>query len=131
VRVKLSSVLVYDISGKGFTRFRGTPGLENVALAQGETVLSRFFVFDQEPSMDRLVPPNPQTPLPAGPVVKTVPEVVDRVFRYTLGRAPSSTERQIAEATLTASPDTGKLSADGLADLLWAILMRPEFQLIY
>lgn len=131
VRVKLSSVLVYDISGKGFTRFRATPGLENVALAQGETVLSRFFVFDQEPSMDRLVPPHPETPLPAGPVLNTVPETVDRVFRYALGRSPSSTERQIAEATLTASAERGKPSADGLADLLWAILMRPEFQLIY
>ncbi|MCU1257415.1 MAG: hypothetical protein JWO80_300, partial [Bryobacterales bacterium] len=131
VRVKLSSILVYDISGKGFTRFRATPGLENVALVQGETVLSRFFVFDQEPSMDRLVPPNPETPLPAGPVLKTVPEAVDSVFRYALGRAPSSTERQIAETTLTASLERGKPSADGLADLLWAILMRPEFQLIY
>ena len=28
------------------------------------------------------------------------------------------------------SPAPGKLSADGLADLLWCIAMLPEFQLI-
>jgi hypothetical protein len=26
---------------------------------------------------------------------------------------------------------TGKPSADAVADLLWAVLMKPEFQLIY
>src|SRR5204862_7913475 len=100
VRVKLSSVLVYDISGKGFTRFRGMPGFEAVPLIQGESVQGRFFVFDQQPSMDRLVPPNPETPLPPGPVLKSAPEAVDRVYWYALGRAPTSGERRKAEAAL-------------------------------
>ena len=66
VRVKLSSVLVYDIAGKGFTRFQGATGFEAVPLIQGETVQARFFVFDRQPDMDRLVPPNPGNAAAAG-----------------------------------------------------------------
>jgi len=125
-------LLIYDISGRGFTRFRGGVGLENVAaLTQGETLLGRFLIFDTEPDMDRLVPPTPGTPLPPAPRLTTVPEVVDRVFWYALGRAPSAEERSIAESTLRDPARPGRASPDGLADLLWAVLMKPEFQLIY
>ena len=85
--MKLSSVLVYDISGKGFTRLGGASGFKAFPLIQGESVQGRFFVFDQQPSMDRLAPPNPETPLPPGPVLKTASEVVERVYWYALDRA--------------------------------------------
>ena len=93
-------------------------------------MLARFFVFDSQPSMDRLVPPNPETPLPAGPVLKTVSETVDRVYWYALGRAPTPVERRVAEAALRDPRRPSKPSADGLADLLWSVMMTPEFQLI-
>jgi hypothetical protein len=132
VRTKAPSRLVYDIRGRGFTRFRGIVGLENVAaLAQGETLLGRFLIFGTEPDMDRLVPPAPGTPLPPGPALTTVPRVVDRVFWYALMRPPSAEERAIAESALRDPVRPGRVSADGLADLLWAVLMKPEFQLIY
>jgi hypothetical protein len=130
LRVKLNSVLVYDIAGKGFTRFKSAPGHEPGNLSQGENVQARFFVFDRQPSMDRLVPPNPETPLPAGPALKSSAEAVERVYWYALGRAPSSGERRIAESALRDPQRAGKPSADGLADLLWSVLMTPEFQLI-
>jgi hypothetical protein len=128
--VKFPSVLIYDIGGRGFTHFRGAPGLEDVSLVQGESVRARFFVFDQQPSMDRLVPPNPATPLPEPRALKTIPAVVDRVYWYALSRAPSGAERRIAEAALSDPANRGRPSADGLADLLWAVLMTPEFQII-
>jgi hypothetical protein len=132
VRVKAPSRLIYDISGRGFTRFRGAVGLENVAaLTQGETLLGRFLIFDTDPDLDRLVTPTPGTPLPPGPRLRTAPQVVDRVFRYALGRAPSVEERAIAESTLRDPARPGRVSPEGLADLLWAVLMKPEFQLIY
>lgn len=131
VRVKLASLLVYDIAGKGFTRFHAAPTFEPMPLAQGESVKARFFVFDREPDMDRLVPPLPGTPIEPVPPVKTVKEAADRVFAYALGRAPSPAELRIAEATIADPTHPGKISADGLADLLWAVLMKPEFQLIY
>ena len=130
LRVKLNSVLVYDIAGKGFTRFQAAPGHEPVPLIQGESVQARFFVFDRQPAMDRLVPPNPETPLPLAPAVKTVSEAVNRVYWYALGRAPLPAERRIAEAALRDPQLPAKPSADGLADLLWSVMMTPEFQLI-
>ena len=41
LRVKFPSVLVYDISGKGFTRLEGAPTMENVQLTTGENVAAR------------------------------------------------------------------------------------------
>lgn len=130
LRVKLASVLVYNIGGKGFTRLHGAPAMENVQMNQGEGATARFFVFDQQPSMDRLVPPNPKTPLPPGPVPKTIPQVVDRVYWYALGRAPSATERKIAKAALCDPARPGRPSTDGLADLLWSLMTTPEFEFI-
>ncbi len=132
VRAKTPSRLVFDIAGKGFTRFRGLVGLEHAAaLAQGETVQGRFLIFDTEPDMDRLVPPAPATPLPPAPRLSAIPQIVDRVFWYALGRAPSNGERVLAERALEDPARPRRAAADGLADLLWAVMMKPEFQLIY
>ena len=130
LRVKFPSVLVYNIAGKGFTRFEAIPTTESVVLIQGESVTARFFVFDQPPSMDRLVPPSPETPVPPGPVLKTIPETVERVYWSLLGRQPSPAETQIATAALRDPAHPGHPSATGLADLLWALMMSPEFQFI-
>jgi hypothetical protein len=80
--------------------------------------------------MDRLVPPNPETPLPPGPALKTVAETVERVYWYALGRAPTLVERRVAEAALRDPAHPQRPSADGLADLLWSVMMTPEFQLV-
>ena len=133
VRVRNPSVLVYDISGRGFTRFRGVMGLENKPSEIGSTLNPqvRFFVFDTEPVMDRLVPPLPGVPLPEPPVLNTKTEAVDRVFWHLLGRAPSAAEREVADKGLTDLSGGDRPSIAGLADLLWALTMKPEFQLIY
>jgi Protein of unknown function (DUF1549)/Protein of unknown function (DUF1553)/Planctomycete cytochrome C len=133
VRVRNPSVLVYDIGGRGFTRFRGVMGLENKTSDIGSTLNPqiRFFVFDTEPNMDRLVPPLPGAPMPPPAVLHTKAEVIDRVFWQLLGRAPSAAERQIADAAVTDSSLGDRPSARGLADLIWALTMKPEFQLIY
>ncbi len=128
VRVRNSSVLTYDVAGKGFARFRGVIGIENPKSEIGSTLNPqlRFFVFDAPPNVERLVPPAPELPLPPPPSIAGTPQLVGRLFRHALGRAPTSAERRIAEEALGAKP-----SAKGLADLLWAITMKPEFQLIY
>ncbi len=133
IRVKNPSVVVYDLAGKGFTRFRGYIGLENKQSDIGSTLNPqvRFFVFDVPPNMERLVPPAPAPPLPPGPALSTVSETVERVFRHALGRAPSAAERTAAEAALRDPAGGDRPSPQGLADLLWAVTMKPEFQLIY
>ncbi|MES1257454.1 MAG: DUF1549 domain-containing protein, partial [Acidobacteriota bacterium] len=129
VRVKTPSVLIYDIAGRGFTRLRGTLALENKEITSEINPQVRFFVFDREPNMERLTPVAPETPIPAARTSGSAPEMVDRIFFQTLGRAPSAAERRTAEAAL--QPGGGKISAEALADLLWAVMMKPEFQLIY
>lgn len=57
---------------------------------------------------------------------KASPEdIVEDVYRRALCRRPS-TEESTAARALLGSP----LTAEGLADLLWAVVMLPEFQLI-
>jgi hypothetical protein len=130
LRVKFPSELEYDISGRGFTGFEGLPFFENKPLITGEGVSGRFFVFDRKPSLDRLAPPTPETPVPALPVLKTSAEAVDRVYFYLLGRAPLPAERAVGIAALTDTSQPGRPSAAGLADLLWSVIMSPEFQFI-
>jgi hypothetical protein len=128
VRVKTPSVVAYDIAGRGFTKLRGRMGLENKDITSEINPQVRFFVFDKEPNPERLTPVSAEAPLQKLPVLKTAPAIVDRLFRSALGRAPTAEERRSAEAGLTVA---GKVRADALADLLWAILMKPEFQLVY
>jgi Protein of unknown function (DUF1549)/Protein of unknown function (DUF1553) len=133
VRVKNPSVLVYDIAGKGFTKFRAVAGIENAPAVIGSTLNPqiRFYVFDTEPDMEHLIPPAPGMPLPPAPVLTTTAAAIDRVFWSALGRAPSDAERRAAEEALRDPSRGTRPSAQGLADLLWAVTMKPEFQLIY
>lgn len=52
-------------------------------------------------------------------------ELVDMLFRNALSREPKSNERETALAILTDQP-----TADTVADLLWVLVMLPEFQLV-
>ncbi len=53
--------------------------------------------------------------------------VIDGVYRVALGRGPTETERRVARG-LVGAPAA---KPAGVADLLWAVAMLPEFQLIY
>jgi hypothetical protein len=48
------------------------------------------------------------------------------LYTHLLARTPTSAERRIATQMLGAKP-----SAAGVEDLLWALLMSPEFQYIH
>lgn len=128
VHVKTPSVVVFDIAGKGITRLSGEVALENKEITSEINPQVRFFVFTEEPNMEQLTPVTPGNPVKDAPVVRSSAEVVERVFRFALGRSPSTAERSIAMEAVGAG---GKPTADGVADLLWAVLMKPEFQLIY
>jgi hypothetical protein len=114
-----------DISGRGFTI--PAVSLQNARSDIGSTLnpAVRFFVFDAQPNMERLLPPAGGTPLPQGPQLGTAGEVVDRVFWCALGRAPSPAERRDAEDAVRGSARPGGVSPGGIADLLWAVLMKP------
>ena len=133
VRVRNPSVVVYDVSGRGFTRLRGSIGLENPANEIGATLNPqlRFYVFDSAPNMERLIPPLPGAPLSQPQAVTSIAQTVDTLFWHALGRAPLPSERRLAQDALRDPSRGGRPSPEGLADLLWAILMKPEFQFVY
>lgn len=131
VHVKTPSRVVYDISGQGFTKLRGSVAIENKEFTNDVNPDIRFFVFDTEPNMERLTPVLPQLPVESVKLSKEPNKVVDDVFWYALGRSPLPAERKTAEQVLRDAPNKKRTSADGLADLLWAVMMKPEFQLIY
>ena len=54
-----------------------------------------------------------------------------KTYSLRVSRAPSANERRAAENAVEDPARPGRPSAEGLADLLWAVLMKPEFQLIY
>ena len=52
--------------------------------------------------------------------------LVEQIYRKALGRAPTKAEEQLATGLL-GEP----VNKEGVTDLLWAVAMLPEFQLIY
>ena len=52
-------------------------------------------------------------------------EIIDVIFVLTLGRSPRPSERETALGLIGSPP-----SAEGVTDLLWVMVMLPEFQLI-
>ncbi len=54
------------------------------------------------------------------------PQLVKSIYRQALGRMPSAIEMQAASGLVGQ-----KVTRDGVEDLLWSLVMLPEFQLIY
>ncbi|MCX6622360.1 MAG: DUF1549 domain-containing protein, partial [Acidobacteria bacterium] len=130
VRVRSGSRLVYDLTGRGFTRLQGSVGVEKQCLESDISAATRFFIYSREPDLERLIPVGSGAPSPPPPGNFTVDRLIDRVYWNALSRAPSVQERQFARQVLSDPGDPARPSVNGLADLLWAITMLPEFQLI-
>jgi mono/diheme cytochrome c family protein len=106
-------------------RSLGRPNREQVVTTRGETLttlqaldLSNGQILAETLSRGaaRLIAADPDLP---------AEERVDRLFLQALCRRPTADERATAR-DLLGTPAT----AEGLADLLWAVFMLPEFQLI-
>ena len=54
------------------------------------------------------------------------PEIVGQLYGKALGRKPAPSEQKLAEQTVG-----NPVQKEGVEDLLWAMIMLPEFQLIY
>ena len=57
---------------------------------------------------------------------KDGPVIIEEVYNKALLRKPSKKESEIALAALGNSPDVGQIQ-----DFFWAVILLPEFQLIY
>ena len=126
----VSSDAVIDLEGKGFTRLQGSVGVDESSLRSDVSPRVRFFVFAEKPDPRRLVKVNGAEPVPFETRKFTVDELIGEVYQRLLSRNPSPQEQAIAQDFLTGSGPGKKIPSDGLEDLLWALCLSPEFQLI-
>ena len=114
--------IVYDIAGKGFTKFRASVGVDEACMRQDINARVRFFVFTQEPGSDDHVRTQGETPVDR-PRPGAGAAMVNQLFRHAVARDPDRAE--LARARNLA--DSGR---DGVEDLLWILFNSPEFQWI-
>lgn len=125
LRMKAPSETVLKVPAKGYTRFQAVVGVDPSCLQSDINPNIRFFVFKEKPDPERLVQVGGKAPTPAITWKFTSDTLITRIFRHALGRDATPEERRLARTLLGEKP-----SPAGLADLLWAVAMLPEFQLI-
>ncbi len=77
----------------------------------------RFYLFPKEPDRNLLARIVDPLPVAAAPVEKDRSRLTDRLFWQMLGRAPVEAEKKLAAGV-------------ELEDLLWTLLLHPEFQYV-
>jgi hypothetical protein len=123
---KLPSKLGWNIAGKGFTRFRAKASVDERSRRSDISPAIRFFVFTEKPDPDQLIRIEGGPPLPAPSIASKPEELTERLYMQLFARRPSPGESKIARSLLGMS----RVSSAGLEDLLWALVMSPEFQYI-
>jgi len=91
------------------TRVSAPTTLQTLELLNGATLVERLRAGAEQLSAERLTPAR----------------LVETVFQRAFGRLPRPEERRLAIHALGAEP-----SAAAIEDLLWSVVMLPEFQLV-
>ena len=122
------SVLHFALAGKGYSRFRASAVIDEKSRRQADiSPALRFFVFTEKPDPDELIRIQGEPPAPPPPRAWTTAGLAGRLYLHLLSRRPTDAERDLAVATLGRAGPTPA----GVEDLLWALLMSPEFQFIH
>ena len=120
--LKMLEALALDT--KGASRLSASIGVDVESLASDINPRIRFFVFGAEPDRDRLIAAEGGTPVARPPALRSKEALIDRVFLHALARKPTAAESAVAAEYLRG----GK--PEGLEDLLWSVLLSPEFQYV-
>ncbi|HEY6225794.1 MAG TPA: DUF1553 domain-containing protein [Verrucomicrobiae bacterium] len=91
------------------TRASAATTLQALELTNGRTLATRIKVGAENLALE-----------------KDTRRIVDHVYLSALGRKPTSAELAVANELIGGDPK----KTDGVEDLLWAVCMLPEFQLI-
>jgi hypothetical protein len=123
----VGKLIEYPIEGLEFTRLTGAVGVEDASRSSDINPNVRFFVFTAKPDLDRLLRVSGEPPV-AAPKASREPKVlVDELFWETLSRRANPREAAIAMKLLLKD---GKVTEGGLADLIWSLILHPEFQYV-
>jgi hypothetical protein len=87
----------------------------------------RFFVFTEKPDPDHLIRVQGTPPIEPPRKKWSSGELTDRLYRHLFARTPTEAERRTAMEVIGGAQPTDS----GVEDLLWAMLMSPEFQYIH
>ncbi|BDC50706.1 hypothetical protein F183_A30220 [Bryobacterales bacterium F-183] len=108
----------------GVDRIRGRFVIDDDSTPSDIIATPRFFLFGEKPDMDQLIRVAGNAPLarPQSFEGKSAAEVTRYLFRAVLSRNPSEAEQKIAVG------NAQRFDAPAVEDLLWSLLMHPEFQ---
>jgi hypothetical protein len=118
---------VIEVAGKGWTRFRATLAVDPSANQSDIAPAVRGFVFEEPPNMARLVAVAGEPPVAMPVPERSVQGLARQIYLHALGRPPLPGEMRSLSALLGAG---GGIDREGLQDVLWMVLMSPEFQFI-
>jgi hypothetical protein len=120
----VGSLILYPIDGLGLKRLTGAVGIDDGARSSDINPNVRFFVFTEKPDLERLlrVSGEPPTALPKPSHDAKV--LIDQLFWEALSRRPNPREAATAAKLL------GNVTQGGLEDLIWSLIMHPEFQYV-
>ena len=119
--------LVIPIDGLGFVRIRGRVALDDRSTTDDIEGAVHFFIFGAEPDRERLVRVSGAPPVSAPPPLASVDDAGRRLYLQLFARTPNSREARIVGTYF----EGGKLSPAALEDLLWSLLLHPDFQYLY
>jgi hypothetical protein len=123
----VGSLILYPIEGLGLKRLTGAVGIDDNARSSDINPNVRFFVFTEKPDLDRLLKVSGDPPT-ALPTPSRDPKVlIDQLFWEALSRKPNPRETAVATKLLVKD---GKVTQGGLEDLIWSLIMHPEFQYV-
>ncbi len=126
VRTPLGTRLVYELPA-GTQRLTGKVWISDASKTSDISAAVRFFAFGAEPDRQQLVKVSGYRPWGEAPQLKTVEQSIEYLWTAVLSRKPSAAEREQAQKLFAG----GKLVREGVEDLLWSLLMHPEFQYIW
>jgi hypothetical protein len=123
----VGSLILYPIESLGLKRLTGAVGIDDDARTSEINPNVRFFVFTEEPDLERLlkVSGDPPTALPKPS--RDAKVLIDQLFWEALSRKPNPREAAVATKLLVKD---GNVTQGGLEDLIWSLIMHPEFQYV-
>ena len=126
IAAPLGSALHFPLDGKQ-KRFVAQAVVDERSRQSDIGPAVRFFVFTEKPDLERLVRVEGAPPVAPVPREWTREALATYLYTHLLGRAPEAAELELAAKMLGESRPT----LEGTSDLLWALLMSPEFQFLH